>query len=113
MKQLPQPDPRGILALEDLSQEDQAAEDSRAIADADIFTARRSREPITAYKFRMVRSRQDGRKLDAFGRPATPTERKLLTALGYDLPEHLVTAVHFRTSATRFRWWPQLEEENN
>jgi hypothetical protein len=48
-----------------------------------------------------------------FGRPATGTERELLTALGYELPEELTTRVSFPSPLTRRRRWPQLETDGS
>jgi hypothetical protein len=45
-----------------------------------------------------------------FTRPATNTERTLLTALGYTLPDNLSTCVRF-LGPLRQRRWPQLETE--
>lgn len=111
MRQLPQPDPRGVLALTGLDDEQQAAEDARHIADADIMASRRGFAPVPGVRFRMIHSAQDDRAVEAFTRPATTTERDLLEQLGYTLPDELVTAVHFRTGTTRFRFFPQLEQE--
>ena len=48
-----------------------------------------------------------------FARPATETERTLLTHLGFELPEQLTTAVSYPSSGVRRRRWPQLETEEN
>ena len=79
-------DPRGILVFHWLPSDLQAAEDSTAVADRDVMRPR------------------------GFEREATPTERQLLSHLGYTLPEHLTTVVDHRTRGVRHRSWPQLEE---
>jgi hypothetical protein len=85
--QLPQPDPRGWLAFDaPLPDALQRAEDSTQAADFD--------------------HRRFGRKIL---RPATAAERTLLQHLGYELPEHLTTAVSFKSTSCRHRSWPQLE----
>lgn len=111
MHQLPQPNPRGILALTGLEERLQAAEDARAVADKNVHTVLRSFTRIPGHRLAQLHSAQDGKPLTAFTRPATDTERHLLNTLGYELPEELTTAVHYRNSATRFRWWPQLERK--
>lgn len=45
-------------------------------------------------------------------RPATETERILLSHLGYDVPEKLDTFVEFKTDTLRRRFWPALEYPN-
>lgn len=110
MQQLPQPDPRGVLALTELEPQLRDAEDARAIADWDVHNAFQTHKPIPGYRLESVYSSQDKKHLKAFTRPATYTERALLKALGHDLPSELVTAIHYRTATTRFRWWPQLEQ---
>lgn len=45
-----------------------------------------------------------------FERPATATERTLLSELGYTLPADLTTCVHWVTRSVRRRTWPQLED---
>jgi len=81
-------DPRGILVFHWLPDDLQAAEDSTAMADRDAMRPR------------------------GFQRPATSTERQLLSHLGYTLPDDLTTVVHHRTRGVRYRGWPQLLEES-
>jgi hypothetical protein len=83
VEQLPQPDPRGLLAMRYLPAELQNAEDTIAAFDASRGRVR-------------------------FARPATATERILLGHLGYKLPEQLTTEVHV-SGGIRSRTWPQLE----
>lgn len=53
------------------------------------------------------------RELSRGARPATKTERTLLAALGYDLPdEGLKTHVHWTTTGIRQRTWPSLADPN-
>lgn len=111
MKQLPQPDPRGVLALTGLPAALQAAEDATAIADLDHFDARCGGHPLPSRTWGRFHSDQDRRRLLAFTRPATTTERHLLDALGYDVPDELDTYVHHRTRGTRYRWWPTLTKK--
>lgn len=85
---------RGWLALTDLPDDIQRAEDATAHADY-----MRSTEAT---------SRWDGPR--EFKRPATQTERFLLTELGHQLPDDLTTVVHYR-NVLRHRSWPQLETE--
>lgn len=85
---------RGWLALNDLPDHIQRAEDATAHAD---------RARVRTAGTRWAGPRQ-------FTRPATPTERILLTELGYDVPDDLTTHVHFR-NVLRHRSWPQLETE--
>jgi hypothetical protein len=80
-------DPRGILVFHWLPGDLQALEDSRAIADRDVMRPR------------------------GFERPATETERILLTHLGFELPEQLTTVVRYRTRGVRHRSWPALEAQ--
>lgn len=103
MRQLPQPDPRGILAMTGLPPELQSAEDATAVADLDRF---RDRHPALSWGRKY--SDQDGVELRAFSRPVTPAERVLLAALGYDTSTLTMTYVHHRTPGTRFRWWPGI-----
>jgi hypothetical protein len=44
-------------------------------------------------------------------RPATDTERALLSHLGYTLPDDLVTHVSWPSQSCRRRVWPQLENQ--
>jgi hypothetical protein len=75
---------RGWLALIGLPDAIQRAEDSTAECD------RRAIKPR------------------GYDRPATSTERILLTHLGYELPDDLTTHVSY-PSSIRHRSWPQLE----
>jgi hypothetical protein len=85
-------DPRGWLTwAAPLPNDLQRAEDSTAVADKD---RRRLFKP---------RGHQ---------RPATDTERALLSHLGYDpLPDELTTHVSWPSQSCRRRVWPQLEQE--
>ncbi|MGC0362924.1 hypothetical protein ABH922_000908 [Rhodococcus sp. 27YEA15] len=85
--QLPQPDPRGWLIFEHLPRDLADAEDSTQYADYEA--SMRVRGP---------------RK-----RPATLTERVLLTHLGHEPPEKLDTIVEYLTATVRRRTWPVLE----
>ncbi|MCG7252597.1 hypothetical protein QP921_05585 [Corynebacterium pseudodiphtheriticum] len=107
MKQLPQPDPRGWLALTGLNNDDLAAELATQAADND-----KAINPATMW--RPFDSLIEQRQIRAFTRPATPTEKRLLARLGYQWPDYedpLYTAVHYRTKNVRYRFWPQLEKE--
>lgn len=98
MRQLTQPDPRGILALQHLDPVDKRAEEATQAAD-------KQREPSTrAY------SHQHGRVLDAHKRPITPTERKLLQALGYDTTGIEHTYVTWISPGVRYRYWKEITE---
>jgi hypothetical protein len=46
-----------------------------------------------------------------FLRPATDTERILLSQLGYALPDELTTRVSFPSPLVRRRRWPALENQ--
>jgi hypothetical protein len=95
VEQLPMPDVRGWLALRNLPNSVQLAEDATADADRD----------------RCMRPRGRGRhRVGTFDRPATDTERLLLEWLGHTLPTELTTTVRFVTTAVRNRRWIQLEE---
>lgn len=85
VEQLPQPDPRGWLALRYLPDDVQHAEDATAFAD------------------------HDRRRARGFERPATDTERILLAHLGYTVPADLTTLVTFKTRSVRNRRWLALE----
>lgn len=63
-----------------------ASEDARQVADVDMLTEWRLRE---------------------FERPSTPAERTLLTAIGYVVPDDLVTVVlaYRGSTAVRFRYF--------
>ena len=113
MQQLPQPDPRGILAVTGLPDDLQAAEDATIVADLDRLT---DRHPSLSWG--RFYSDQDGQRLRGFIRPITSAERTILDALGYDTTTLTTTYVHHRTRGTRFRWWPTLTrktqpKENN
>lgn len=68
-------DPRGWLVFAWLPSDLQRLEDQRAFADYDEHRPR------------------------GFDREATPTERLLLTHLGYVLPDELLTVVRYRSAA--------------
>lgn len=114
MKQLPQPDPRGILAATGLTPKQRLGEDMRLIADNDIWKKYNGpsliRPEIPGVVLDTFYSQQDGRAFRCFVRRASATERQMLEQLGYTLPDDLFTAVTYRTESTRFRWWPQLED---
>ncbi len=87
VEQLPQPDPRGWLALRYLPDDLQKAEDATADNDRAQMRPR------------------------GFTRVATQAERILLTHLGYGpLPEQLATKVTWPSHSVRCRRFPQLEE---
>ena len=79
VEQMPQPDVRGVLALNNLPTGLQLLEDATAFADRECAVNRHRR--------------------NGFERPATDTERLLLEHLGYMLPEELTTVVKFRTKS--------------
>lgn len=108
MQQLPQPDPRGILAVTGLPDDLRAAEDATAVADLDRLAERHP-----ALSWGAWFSEQDGKKLRGFTRPITSAERTILDALGYDTTTLTTTHVHHRTRGTRFRWWPTLTRKSN
>ena len=108
MQQLPQPDPRGILAVTGLPDDLQAAEDATAVADLDRLAERHP-----ALSWGAWFSDQDGRRLRGFIRPITSAERTILDALVYDTTTLTTTHVHHRTRGTRFRWWPTLTRKSN
>ena len=91
VEQLPQPDPRGWLAMNNLPLEYQRLEDGTAMAN---------------------RAWQRGRKPRGHEREATETERILLAHLGFELPEQLTTKITWPSRSVRRRTWPQLEEES-
>lgn len=136
VEQLPQPDPRGWLALRHLPADLQNAEDSTHAADhqrhrcgvfgfavalwdtgaiAPDAELRRLRKLVD----RLLQAADAGWR--AFARPATPTERVLLGHLGYEatpdgdtaaddgLPVDLITIVSYPSPGVRSRRWPQLE----
>jgi hypothetical protein len=84
-------DPRGQLVFAFLPDNLQRAEDSTQAADKDRSFIRRQ-----------------GR---GFERDATPTERQLLSHLGYTLPAELKTFVKWPTAGVRHRSWPQIEDQ--
>lgn len=88
VEQLPQPDPRGWLALWFLPESVQNAEDATHHNDFSLRVASRVRV-----------------------RPATDTERLLLEHLGHGpIPDDLQTHVKFYSPGCWNRTWPQLEE---
>lgn len=91
IEQLPQPDPRGWLAVRNLPDEFQRREDQTAHAD---YEARHWRASVVQH------------------RRATEAEKALLTALGYygGHPANLITEVSWPSSGVRKRRWPQLED---
>ncbi|WP_156181025.1 hypothetical protein [Mycobacterium nebraskense] len=100
--QVPQPDPRGWLAFAaPLPDELQRAEDSTAHAD---FYAQ-------GVQWRYEWDEGTGYQCDYFERPATDTEKTLLTMLGYTVPDDLTTKVSFPSVLVRRRRWPQLETQ--
>jgi hypothetical protein len=88
VEQLPQPDPRGILALRNLPDEISRREDATLANDYEQRHWRGSLGLI---------------------RPATDTEKLLLAHLGYDVPEFLETRVRWVSAGIRNRHWPTLE----
>jgi hypothetical protein len=88
VEQLPQPDPRGWLALRNLPAKIQNLEDSTAMNDRDRMRPR------------------------GFERPATETERILLQHLGFTVPADLVTVVTWPSRSVRRRRWPALEGQS-
>lgn len=99
VEQLPQPDPRGWLALRYLPPEIQNLEDSTAAADQQRWLAGPRRLGFVPHRF-------------GFTRGATPAERILLQHLGYTLPASLDTVVTYKTKSVRNRRWPALEGSN-
>jgi hypothetical protein len=92
VEQLPQPDPRGWLALRYLPDTVQNAEDATYHND---------------YSQRVYTPR--GRV-----RQATPTERLLLEWLGHGpLPDRLETQVTFTSPGIWCRRWPELENPHH
>lgn len=102
MRQLPQPDPRGWLALTGLPDDLQDAEDATLAADKDRH------DHSHGIRWEQAHSAERGR-VRCFRRPATATERHLLAALGHDVPDDLDTFVNHITAGTRHRFWPDLE----
>ena len=89
---------RGWLALTELPDDVQAAEDATAAADTERIRTGTGGIP-TGFR--------------SFKRVATDTERLLLQDLGHTLPqETLWTHVHYKHVA-RYRSWPQIEEQEN
>lgn len=107
MKQLPQPDPRGWLALTGLPDDLRDAEDATQAADAE----RHANAYSLGIVFEFIPSAEQG-LVRCFRRPATDTEKRLLADLGHHVPDDLETLVHHLTRGTRHRFWPQLEKEN-
>ncbi|MDX1883050.1 hypothetical protein [Mycolicibacterium sp. 120270] len=100
-------DPRGLLLFEWLPDDLQRHEDatqahdfSRGIGGPDVRRA---------FEFDPFH----GRRVWAFYRTATPTERLLLEHLGYELPAELETRVQYITETLRRRTWPALETEGD
>ena len=91
VQQMPQPDPRGLLAMNNLPAELQRLEDGTAMAD---------------------RERSRTRNPRGHTREATETERVLLAHLGFELPEQLTTKITWPSRSIRRRTWPQLEGES-
>jgi hypothetical protein len=82
----------------------QRAEDSTQHADfvnGAYVDWRSEQEPVTGAWF------------DFFERPATDTEKALLTSLGYTVPADLTTRVSFPSPLVRRRRWPALETEGS
>lgn len=104
MRQLPQPDPRGWLALTDLPDDLRTAEDATLAAD----TERHDHAHELGIRFERVESAERG-MVRCFRRPATDAERQLLAALGHQVPDELDTYVNHITRGTRHRFWPALE----
>lgn len=82
-------DVRGLLVFEWLPDELQNLEDATVYADY---------------------VRAQGHWGRTFTRPATDTEKVLLTLLGYDVPAELVTRVSNPSGGLRTRHWPAIEE---
>ena len=106
MRQLPQPDPRGWLALTGLPEDLQRAEDSTLAADAQ----RHDNPHGTGIRLERVASAERG-IVRCYRRPATPTERHLLAELGHEVPDDLDTYVNHITRGLRHRFWPALEAD--
>ncbi|MCV7316317.1 hypothetical protein H7J77_12300 [Mycolicibacillus parakoreensis] len=120
--QLDQPDPRGILALRNLPDDLQAAEDSTQSADFVRELNWQWWQPGTwsVGTYDDVRQAEDAalNVLRAVGftpawsdrlRPATDAERTLLAYLDYELPDELYTVVSFPSPGVRCRRFPQIE----
>jgi hypothetical protein len=96
----PQPDPRGWLTfIAPLPNDLQNAEDSTQHHD---FHG-------TGFQWRTEFDEAVQAWVDYFERPATETEKTLLTELGYTVPDELTTRVSFPSPLVRRRRWPQLE----
>lgn len=123
MKQRPHPgppDPRGWLGMAELTAQQQRAEDATLAADldraetgwADPATGPGDDDPDTTpdrrLRWQYADSAEQGR-VRCFHRPATPTERELLAALGHVVPDNLDTYVHYHSRGVRHRFWPDLE----
>jgi hypothetical protein len=102
--QQPQPDPRGWLTF-------------TAPLPNDLQNAEDSAQHHDFYGPHECQSKFDdtlGAWIDYFDRPATDTERALLTTLSYTLPDgtlpdDLVTTVSFPSPLVRRRRWLQIE----
>jgi hypothetical protein len=129
-EQYPQPDKRGWLVFTSLPDDLQRAEDSTQFADV----GRASRGEWWSPELWGVETRAEAhQKVDEaievigdaakpawgrFVRPATDTEKTLLTHLGYSLPTDangaaalLYTVVSYKSDTLRCRTWPQLESQ--
>jgi hypothetical protein len=121
--QYPQPDPRGWLVFHGLPQDLQRAEDSTQYADIhrasrgdyadpamwDVSTRDEARAALKAAAEVLGRAAMPG--YSGFVRPATDTEKTLLTHLGYALPDPLYTIVTYKSTTLRCRTWPQLKTQ--
>jgi hypothetical protein len=102
--QQPQPDPRGWLTFTAPLPDDlQRAEDSTAHHD---FYG-------TEFRFQSGYDEAADAWVDYFERPATDTEKTLLTQLGYTVPVDLTTRVSFPSPLVRRRRWLALETEGS
>lgn len=122
--QLPQPDPRGVLALRGLPDDLANAEDSTQAADfereVNYFWWQPGTWGVDTYEQVEAAENAALNLLRAAGftpqwndrlRPATDAERTLLAHLGYDVPEgQLISVVRFPSPGVRCRRWPQIEE---
>jgi hypothetical protein len=93
--QYDQPDPRGWLVFHGLPDDLQRAEDATQTHDIVHFGWDSVWNPDTCRR-EMVR-------------PATDTEKTLLTHLGYSVTDDLTTTVSYESSTLRRREWPALE----
>ncbi|MEJ5928729.1 hypothetical protein WG915_08890 [Corynebacterium sp. H128] len=100
MRQLAQPDPRGVLALIELTKD---------IRDAELATQAADKlRPANCTMW----SEQHQRNLPAHRRQATPTELHLLEQLGYDTTGIETTYMWWITPGVRFRWWAEIDKQN-